>query len=272
MRYFQNPETKNDYFISADRSHKVIVWDLSNDCNKIFEKEVKFEGPINCALLMFIKNNMYVVVSSLGANNSTKIIDVNDKNFVREIESSKNIIMFFLEHWVNKNQEDEDKKNIIIQCGKNKILFTEFPSNNTYNVVDTNENNPFILGGIVFKNNDRDMFAFSASYGLIQIIDLENKNIVKTIQLKNVQLYSFVRWNERYLLINDCLQRRIIVIDVLDDYKIKSKVLCPEQNFDRFIKKINHPLYGESILSIGIDWKIKLFVNRDVMKPITKNS
>ena len=272
VRYFQNTETKNDYFISADRSYSVIVWDLSNDCNIIFEKELKYEGFINCALLMFIKNNMYAVVSSIGANNSTKIIDVNDKNFVREIESSKNIIMFFLEHWVNKNQEDEDKKNVIIQCGKNKIILTEFPSNNTYYVDDTDEKNPFILGGIVFKNNDRDLFAFSSSYGLIKIIDLENKTSVKSIQLEKVQLYSFVRWNERYLLINDCLQRRIIVIDVLDDYKIKSKVLCPEMNFDRFIKKIEHPIYGESILSIGIDWRIKLFVTRDIMKPKTKNS
>lgn len=36
--------------------------------------------------------------------------------------------------------------------------------------------------------------------------------------------------------------------------------------FDRFIKKIEHPIYGESILSVGIDWKIRLFVNRNITK------
>ena len=53
-----------------------------------------------------------------------------------------------------------------------------------------------------------------------------------------------------------------------DNYKIKSKVLCPEFFFDRFIKKVDHPLYGESILSVGIDWKIKLFVNRNISRPL----
>ena len=31
--------------------------------------------------------------------------------------------------------------------------------------------------------------------------------------------------------------------------------------FDRFIEKVEHPLYGESILSIGLDGKIRLFNN-----------
>ena len=58
-----------------------------------------------------------------------------------------------------------------------------------------------------------------------------------------------------------------------DDYAIKSKVLCPEFYFDRFIKKVDHPKYGESILSVGIDWKIKLFVNRNIVRlPETKQS
>ena len=34
--------------------------------------------------------------------------------------------------------------------------------------------------------------------------------------------------------------------------------------YDKFIKKVNHPVYGESLLSIGVDWRIKLWVNRNV--------
>jgi hypothetical protein len=36
--------------------------------------------------------------------------------------------------------------------------------------------------------------------------------------------------------------------------------------FERFIKKVMHPKYGESLLSVGIDWTIKLFVNRNIIK------
>ena len=42
--------------------------------------------------------------------------------------------------------------------------------------------------------------------------------------------------------------------------------LCPEMYYDRFIRKVDHPKYGESILSVGIDWKVKLYTNRNIIK------
>ena len=62
----------------------------------------------------------------------------------------------------------------------------------------------------------------------------------------------------------DSFEKKIFVIDINDNYKVKSKVLCPKMHFERFMRKIDHPLYGESILSVGIDWKIKLFINRNI--------
>ena len=37
-------------------------------------------------------------------------------------------------------------------------------------------------------------------------------------------------------------------------------------HFEKFIKKVEHPKYGESILSVGIDFKIKLFINRNIIQ------
>jgi hypothetical protein len=75
-----------------------------------------------------------------------------------------------------------------------------------------------------------------------------------------------VRWNEKYILLYEALQRRILILDSDNEYKIISKVLCPEMYFDIFIRKVDHPKYGESILSVGIDWKIKLYTNRNIIK------
>lgn len=119
----------------------------------------------------------------------------------------------------------------------------------------------------MFKNKDKDMFVFAASYGLIQFIDLETKSMVVSYDLnsENVHLCGFVRWNDTYLLLNDCAQRRIIIFDMLDNYKIKSKVVSPDMHFEKFIEKVNHPKYGECLLSLGIDWTVKLYVNRDLV-------
>ena len=132
--------------------------------------------------------------------------------------------------------------------------------------IQTDEKHPYNLGGMVFKNKDKHLLITSATYGLIKVIDLQQKKEIQSIQLEDVFLYSFIKWNEHYILVNDCLQRRILILDMQDNFKIKSKVLCPEMYFDRFIKKIEHPIYGESILSVGIDWKIRLFVNRNITK------
>lgn len=267
VRYFQDPETKDDYFISADAKYKVIVWDLTNNCEKKLETELKYEGFIYSCLLLFINKKMYAVVSSLGSNSITRVIDVANKDNVKEITESKELIVYFLAHWVNENATDNDSKNVIIQCAKNKILFSEFPKNHTYHKIETDDKFPYIQAGIVFKNQGKDMFAASITYGKVLIVDLASKTTVKEITMEDdVHLYSFVRWNDHYLLLNDCLQKRIIVFDMLDGYKIKSKVLCPEMNFERFIKKVVHPKYGESLLSVGIDWTVKLFVNRNILK------
>lgn len=265
VRYFQDPETKNDYFIAADKAYKVVVYDLSNDCKRIFEQEVKYEGFIYSCLLIFDHSKKYAVTSSLGSNSVTKVFDLADKKET-SIADSNNLNVYFLAHWYNKKAESENKKHVIIQCAKNKILFTEFPENKTYHHIETDEKFPYIQCGIVFTNQGKDIFAASITYGKVLFFDLAAKQLFKEVPLDDVHLYSFVKWNDHYLLLNDCLQRRIIVFDLLNDYKIKSKVLCPEMNFERFIKKVEHPKYGECLLSVGIDWTIKLFVNRNIIK------
>ena len=277
VRYFQDPYTQKDYFISADFKYKVCIWDLGNEpkqCTKKLEKEVKYEGFIYSCLLLFDRDKMFGVTSSLGANSKTKIINVANGS-IEEISDSNNLNVYFLDHWFNE-AAPENKKHVIIQCAKNKILFSEYPSKSIYHSIDIEDKYPYPQCGLVYKDGrGRDLFVFSCTYGLIQIIDLLEKQMKQKIELPmgEVHLYSFAKWNDQYLLLNDVQQSRIIVFDMENedkskvDYKIKSKVICPEMEFDKFIKKVRHPKYGECLLTIGIDWKLKLYVNRTYTEP-----
>ena len=82
-----------------------------------------------------------------------------------------------MSYWYNEEAE-EGKKHIIIQCGRNKILLSEFPSNSTYHKIETDKDFPYASGSIVFKNNGRDMLAVSITYGLVLFIDLLKKETV----------------------------------------------------------------------------------------------
>ena len=271
VRYFKDPETGTDYLISADKKSNVTVYDLSNDYAKILEADLKYEGFIYNCLLMFDKDKIYAVASSIGSNNNTKVIEIkkgtkDNKDLPAiDIQQSKDFNVYSMSYWYNEKAE-EGKKHVIIQCGKSKVLLSEYPSNTTYHSIQISDSYPYISGSIVFKNGEKDYLAFSSTYGYVEVVDLAGKTKEHCWETDEVHLYSFVKWNEEYLLLNDCLQRRIIVFDIKEHYKIKSKVLCPEMSYEKFIKKIDHPKYGESILSIGIDWKIKLFVNRNIMK------
>jgi hypothetical protein len=263
-RYFKDPYTKKDYLISCDRKYKIIVWSLDDDCKNIFEKEEKYESFIYSVILMFEPNNKIYAVTSTLANGESFIHPLDDKTKKFEIKDTKDLFVYFMTYWWDEKKQEHN----IISCGKNKILISQIKpgsNNNTNYHIQTDEKHPYNLGGMVYKNKDKDFLITSATYGLIKVIDLQAKKEFKSITFEDVFLYSFIKWNDHYLLVNDCLQRRILVLDI-NDFTVKSKVLCPEMYFDRFIKKVDHPIYGESIMSVGIDWKIKLFVNRNITK------
>ena len=253
VRYFQDPYTKKDYLISADRRYIVIVWDLSN-FTKIFTKEIRYDSFIYSVLLLFDPNKIYAVTSTLVDSGYTKVIEVGNPNNIVNIKES-NFAIYLLLYWYNLKKNRHN----IIQCGKNKILISEFPNNETYHSFNSDDKHPYNMGGIVIKNKGKDFLVVSSSYGLVQIYHLEYKEVFIKLDLENTFLYSFVKWNDNYLLLNDCLNKTILVLDTNDSFQVKKKIECPELNNDRFIKKVDHPLYGECILSIGIDWKIKLF-------------
>ena len=116
----------------------------------------------------------------------------------------------------------------------------------------------------------KDLLITSATRGLIEIIDLKERKELQKIEHSDVFFYNFVRWNDQYILLYEAMQRRILVLDTDNNYKVVSKVLCPEMYYDRFIRKVDHPKYGESILSVGIDWKVKLYTNRNIVKEEVK--
>lgn len=259
-RYFKDPATKKEYLLSVDRKCVMIVWDLSDNGKKIFEKEHKYESFTYSSIMMFEQNKKYVVTSTL-ASGETCVHDLDDPTKKEDIKDTKELNIYFLTYW----WDDKNKDHNIIQCGKNKILISQYHAKTNYSI-QTDDKHPYNLAALVFKSKGKDLLITSATYGLIKIIDLQEKKEIRSFQFEDVFFYIFVKWNEQYLLLNDCLQRRILVLDIEDNYKIVSKVLCPEMYFDRFIRKVNHPKYGESILSVGLDWKVKLFVNRNISK------
>ena len=255
VRYFQNPYSKKDYLISA--CNNAIIWDLNDFC-KIFEIQNSSDSNFFSNLLIFDLNNTYAVFSILGEG-STKVFDLKDKSKFTEINDTDKLPIYYLDYWYNK----KSNQYILIQSGKKSILMHEFPNNKIYDTFNIIEKHSYNSGLLVLTSGERDLLAISSSNALIIIYDLNQKKIMLKIIFDNhVSLGNFVKWNDNYLFVFDSINDRIINFNIKNfEFKQEDEISLPNTKLNRFIKKVNHPIYGESIMCVDIYSKIKLFVN-----------
>ena len=106
------------------------------------------------------------------------------------------------------------------------------------------------------QNND--LLYVTSGYGKIFVWDLHSKYLINIINVINSEeLYNIIKYNEKYLLtcnIYGC----IFVIDI-NQNKVISKFNTKESFGLISLKKLIHPKYGESILSVGRNDSIKLW-------------
>jgi WD40 repeat protein len=270
-RFFEDPFNGKQYLVSADRKYQVKVWDLTDDGKMIFDRQVeeKYDNFIYSVLMVFEKDKIYVLASTLG-NGETIVYTMGKEQETRKLKDTRELSIYYLDYWFEESDDNGKPEHHIIQLGKSNILVSQLNKDLNYVIKINDEKYANVLCGMVFKKGDRNLLIVSSTRGLIQVIDLkekeEAKRVIYTKEYPDVFFYNFVRWNEKYILLYEALQRRILILDSDNEYKIISKVLCPEMYFDRFIRKVDHPKYGESILSVGIDWKIKLYTNRNIIK------
>ena len=118
------------------------------------------------------------------------------------------------------------------------------------------ENNHF--SGCLYTKNDNDYLFSSSSNGYINIWDLYNKKIYKTINTNGCLLAHIIEWNKKYIIVADVNNKSFKIINIDDGsiYNIntehKDKLKC--------VKKVNHPIYGESLLTAAKDNTIKLWI------------
>ena len=74
----------------------------------------------------------------------------------------------------------------------------------------------------------------------------------------NSVLEHIIKWNNKYIIVADCWNKSFKIID-LEENKIISDIKGQHTDEVKCVKKINHPIYGESLLSTRDDNTIKLW-------------
>ena len=261
IRYFYNKETEKEYLVSADRKYKIIVWDITDDYKLLKKIECKYQGFIYSNVLVFRNNSIFLITSSI-TNEPAKIVDITKDEAPREIGSTKDLTIFFMETY-KKNSKD-----YLILCGKSKIKIIElFPEDEPFiKDFETLTDQKINMGGLVYKYNGKDYFISSCTTGGILIIDLEDMQILGKMKIfDDCNLYNIVQWDEKYLLLLDSKNNKILVMD-LKDNRIISKMAFKELYCPRYMKKVIHPVYGEALLTVDINYNLNLFIHEKITK------
>ena len=99
----------------------------------------------------------------------------------------------------------------------------------------------------------------SLQNGYINIWNLSNFKIFKIINTNNCKLFHIIQWNSRFIIVADFWSKSFKIIDIDSNYKIISQISGPHTDGIKCIKKIYHPIYGESLLTASSDYTIKLW-------------
>ncbi len=262
IKYFINIREKKEYLISADDNQIIIIWDISNDykikncINTNYDEQI-----FSCILFFgqFIDEN-YIITStySISDNNeisSSKMFAFSDGKFIKYLYNTNNESIYCLLSWFNS----KNNKYYIIQLGKVKIIINGLIDDEYYELIKQNEYRFF--SGFIYTKNNIDYLCTSSYNGYINIWDLYDKKIFKTIRISNniykSYLFQIIQWNDKYIIGVDGFNS-FKIID-LDNNKVISEFGEKDTKNIKSIKKIYHPIYGESILTYDKDGTIKLW-------------
>ena len=261
IRYFINKNYYNEYLISGDDNKIVIIWDITNNYNIKYQIDTKYEHDIYSTLLIFPHNidDNYIITSTFNRSDdndksSTKIYSLNNGKFIKYINNTNDNGIYYLLSWYNKKNDQY----YIIQFSFEKIIINNLIKDELYSELKQEPESDH-LSGFIYEKENNDYLCSSSYNGYINIWDLYNKTIFKVIDTNNCILAHIIEWNNKYIIVADYNNKSFKIID-LEENKMIYDINGQHTDKVKCIKKINHPIYGESLLSAARDNTIKLWV------------
>ncbi len=261
IRYFINNINSEEYLISADNDIIVIIWEITYNFNIKFKINTNYSDNIYSCLLLFdlINENSYIVTSSYAQlddneKSATKLYSLENGQLIKYISHTNKNAIYYLLSWYNKN----NNKYYIIQFSFKAILINSVIDDELYcELVQEPEDNH--LSGFIYNFDDNTDYLCSSSYnGYINLWDLFNKSIYKVINTNECVLSNIIPWNNQYIIVADYDNNSFKIIDI-EKGKIVKDISGQHTDKVPCVKKIYHPLYGESLLTAGQDNTIKLW-------------
>ena len=273
LKYFTNKSKKREFIISSDCDGILCIWNAQNNNFVLRHKITSYQNDIYSCLLIFKNDVNFNIPDDLlvfGCESiseeevyATKVYSLNKGNFLKNILFTNKERIRYLLMWQNK----KNNENYLICLAMDKILLINFLKNKKEKELTTNEKNTYNCGIIynekIDQQNEKSYLCCSSSTGHVIVFDLEKGIKTCDIFLKPCihRVYDILPWNEKYFIVADTLDNGFIVFGFKFGGKIVgiSNITGIDDDDIECIRKINHPEYGECIVTGSHKNNIKIF-------------
>jgi WD40 repeat protein len=178
-----------------------------------------------------------------------------NKDFIKNIYNTGTNNTKYLLSWYN----DTDENIYIIELCDYLISINYLLKSKNYCILKSYIDKEEYLSGFLFKKNETNYLITGSWNGYVRIWDLDAKEQINYLDTNNCELYNIILWSNRYAIISYKFGDQIKILDI-KYFEIISKFKSEHFNGIKCIKKVIHPLFGESLLTCSEKGDIKLFI------------
>ena len=262
FRHFLDKINKRDLILSlSEKENNVKIWNIINFQLLLNLKNINKEGGILSSCLLTDENQNYLVTSNFnnfGISEAIKVYDF-EGNKIKDIKDSKNNT-FFIDCYFDQKLS----KNFIITGNKSYVKSYDYSNNNVYHLYCEHEYASHFSVDISHNYEGVIKLVESNTDGIIRVWDFHTAKLLKKIKIRENKLYGICLLKDHFLFVG-CQDKTIKLIELNSGKIIKE--LKGHNKTVITIKRINHPEYGECLLSQGrLDGKIRLWIFKNIIK------
>ena len=258
IRHFQDKKNKLDLIISiSDRDNNLRLWNINNWECILNINNINDSGYICSSCIINENNQNYILSSNYNMfenfHDSEPIKIFNFKGEKINILKDSNKKTFFIDTFYDK----KNATNYIITGNLDYVKSYNYNKNEVYHKYYDSDTGSHISIIIFNENEELIKLIESCSDGNIRIWNFNSADLLNKIRVFDDWLFGICLWNKDYLFVG-CKDKLIRLVDIKEGYIVK--YLEDPKSGVFSIKKINHPKYGECLLSQGYEGdQIKLY-------------
>jgi len=257
--YYADKKYKRDLLISiCGGLNNIKLWNVNNWLCLLNIKNIYEYGHMYSACFLNESNQIYIITSSCkdyeNENSAPiKVFDLNG-NKLKEITFSNDYTYNIKSYYDYKTS-----KNYIVTGNFGSIKSYDFNKNKIYHIYGKNRYKHY---GIEINDKEEIIKLYdSCCDGNVRIWNFHSGDLLKNIKVYDNFLYGICIWNNNYLCVG-CQDKTIKLIDLKEGKVIKNLIGHEEKVIN--LKKVDHPKYGECLISQGWEYdQIKLWINKN---------